>query len=114
MGDFGRKEITMSPPTRTPQQRDRRFARVRRLTQTIFVGAGIASGVLVGFSAANAKPVTTSTATVPTTVAPATSTTGHSATSNNGAAGTTTVPVTAPVTTTTVCTTSPSGTVTCY
>src|SRR5664280_1207747 len=98
MGDFGGKEITMSPPTRTPQQRDRRFARVRRLTQTIFVGAGIASGVLIGFNAANAKPGTT----------------GHAATSNNGAAGTTTVPVTAPVTTTTVCTTSPSGTVTCY
>ena len=104
----------MSPTSRTPQQRDRRFARVRRLTQTIFVGAGIASGVLVGFSAANAKPVTTTTATVPSTVAPTTSSTAtHTATNNNGTAATT-VPVAAPVTTTTVCTTSPSGTVTCH
>src|ERR1035437_845726 len=114
MRDFRGKEITMNPTSRTPQQRDRRFARVRRLTQTIFVGAGIASGVLVGFSAANAKPVTTTTATVPSTVAPATSSTAtHTATNNSGTAATT-VPVSAPVTTTTVCTTSPSGTVPCH
>ena len=31
----------MSPTFRTPQQRDRRFARVRHLTQAIFVGSGI-------------------------------------------------------------------------
>ena len=44
----------MSPQTRTPQQRDRRFNRVRRLTQVIFVGAGAVSAALVGFVAANA------------------------------------------------------------
>jgi hypothetical protein len=98
----------MRPPTRTPQQRDRRFARVRRLTQVVFVGAGVSSAVLMGYAAANAKPVTTTpvtTATTPTTTPAATkSSSGTSAT----------VPTTAPITTTTVCTSTPSGVVTCY
>jgi hypothetical protein len=100
----------MSPNFRTPQQRDQRFARVRRLTQAILIGSGVASGVLVGFVAANTKPVTTIPVIVPTT-------TTHSTTPTvKGTSGTTTYvpPVTAPVTTTTVCTTTPSGHVTCY
>jgi phosphoribosylcarboxyaminoimidazole (NCAIR) mutase len=105
----------MSPNPRTPQQRDRRFARVRRLTRTIFLGSGVLSGALVGYVASNAKPViaipvaatTTTTTTAPT-----------SESANNDDATPTTTPYTppasAPVTTTTVCTTSPSGTTTCY
>lgn len=98
----------MRPSSRTPQQRDRRFARVRRMTQTVFVGAGAMSAVLIGFVAAYAKPTATVPVTTPTTVATTTpSTRGASTTA-------TTVPTAAPVTTTTVCTTTPSGTVTCY
>ena len=36
----------MTPQQRTPHQRDRRFARVRRLTQTIFLGSGVVVGAL--------------------------------------------------------------------
>jgi phosphoribosylcarboxyaminoimidazole (NCAIR) mutase len=90
---------------RTPQQRDRRFARARRLTQTVFVGAGAMSAVLVGYAAANAKPMTT--VTTPTNIA-------TSASTKSSSTPGVTVPATAPVTTTTVCTTTPSGTVTCY
>jgi len=97
----------MRTPIRTPQQRDRRFARARRLTQSVFVGAGAMSAVLVGYAAANAKPVATTTVTAPTTI---TSSASTKSSSTSGA----TVPTKAPVTTTTVCTTTPSGTVTCY
>lgn len=100
----------MSP--RTPQQRDRRFARVRRLTQTILIGAGVVSGVLVGYIASTTKPAVT----IPVTAPPATTipaTGGSGATTTAPAAGST-PPTTAPVTTTTVCTTTPSGRVTCY
>ncbi len=107
----------MSPLPRTPQQRDRRFARVRRLTRTLFLGSGVLSGVLVGYVASNAKPVVTipvptaaPTTTAPTTTAPTT-------TASGGASATTTpytAPTTVPVTTTTVCTTTPSGHTTCY
>ncbi|HVB70746.1 MAG TPA: hypothetical protein VND83_04495 [Acidimicrobiales bacterium] len=109
----------MRPITRTPQQRDRRFARARRLTQTVFVGAGAASAVLTGFVAANAKPVTTTPVTAPSTTTTVTQPSGE----NDDSASTvpttapatgSTVPTTAPVTSTTVCTTTPSGTVTCY
>lgn len=106
----------MRPTSRTPQQRDRRLARARRLTQVVFVGAGAVSAVLTGFVAANAKPVTTTPVSTPTTTTTApTSSTG----SDDSSTPTTTLPVsggptTAPVTSTTVCTTTPSGTVTCY
>ncbi len=96
---------------RTPQQRDRRFARVRRTTQSVLIGSGVASGVLVGYAASTAKPLvpvrppTTATATTPTTTTtPAT-----------GSASTVyTPPTTAPVTTSTTCYTTPSGTTVCY
>jgi phosphoribosylcarboxyaminoimidazole (NCAIR) mutase len=100
----------MRTPTRTPQQRDRRFARARRWTQTVFVGAGAVSAVLVGYVAANAKPLTTTSVTTP----PVTTTTAPSASTKSSSTSSATVPTTAPVTTTTVCTTTPSGTVTCY
>ena len=102
----------MSPLPRTPQQRDRRFARVRRLTRTLFLGSGVLSGVLVGYAASNAKPVVT----IPVPTA-APTTTAPSDESSGGASATTTpytAPTTVPVTTTTVCTTTPSGHTTCY
>jgi hypothetical protein len=107
----------MSPLPRTPQQRDRRFARVRRLTRTLFLGSGVLSGVLVGYAASNAKPVVTIPVptAAPTTTAP--TTTAPSDESSGGASATTTpytAPTTVPVTTTTVCTTTPSGHTTCY
>ena len=97
----------MTPIHRTPQQRDRRFTRVRHLTQLIFIGSGALSAVFVGYAASTAKPVTPTNQSVP-----ATTTAPHP----GGAAPTTlyTPPTAAPVTTTTVCTTTPSGTVTCY
>ena len=103
----------MTPSHRTPQQRDRRFARIRRLTQMIFIGSGAVSAVLVGYAANAAKPVTTTTVPVTTTTQRATTTTAP----HTGATTPTTVyrpPTTVPKTTTTVCTTTPSGTVTCY
>jgi hypothetical protein len=101
----------MTPPRRTPQLRDRRFARVRRLTQTAFVGSGAVAAVLAGFVAANPHTTTTSIVT-PTTSAGSSTTTAQTATHTATKA---TTPVTpAPVTTTTVCTSTPSGTVTCY
>ncbi len=102
----------MTPSHRTPQQRDRRFARIRRLTQAIFIGSGVASAVLVGYVASAAKPPTTVPVTLPTTTVPAATPTtvpGHTTP--------TTVyksPVVAPVTTTTICYSTPSGHVTCY
>ena len=111
----------MSPSNRTPQQRDRRFARVRNLTMTIFVGSGVVSAVFVGYAASIVKPVTTTTPTTSLTTpatAPVTTTTPSSSGtgSTSGTTPTTvyTPPTTAPVTTTTVCTTTPSGTTTCY
>jgi hypothetical protein len=107
----------MSPLPRTPQQRDRRFARVRRLTRTIFLGSGVLSGVLVGFVASNAKPVVTIPTPATTVTAPTTTTTAPSDDSGGGSVTPTTTPytppTTVPVTTTTVCTTTPSGTTTC-
>ena len=99
---------------RTSQQRDRRFARVRRTTQSVLIGSGVASGILVGYAASTAKPLvpvrppTTATATTATT---ATTTT----TPATGSASTVyTPPTTAPVTTSTTCYTTPSGTTVCY
>jgi hypothetical protein len=72
----------MRTHSRTPQQRDRRLARVRRLTQTIFVGSGVVSGVMVGFISSDAKPSPTIPETAPPTTttapAPTTTTTGRS------------------------------------
>ena len=99
----------MTPSRRTPQQRDRRFARIRRLTQVIFVSSGVVSAVLVGYVASAAKPVVTTPVTLPSTV-PATTPT----TIANNTGGTTPTTVPAPVTTTTVCYSTPSGNVICH
>jgi cytoskeletal protein RodZ len=61
---------------RTPQQRDRQFARVRRLTQTVFLAASTLSVLFVGYASAKAKPVTTfPVVTTPTGVIPVPTTT---------------------------------------
>ena len=75
----------MTPSPRTTHQRDRRFARVRMLTRTIFVGSSVLSVGMVGYLASITKLHTTTT--TPTT--------------------------SAPVTTTTTCYTSPSGNTVC-
>ncbi|MDE3043933.1 MAG: hypothetical protein KGJ10_03800 [Acidobacteriota bacterium] len=124
----------MTPSPRTPQQRDRRFARIRRLTQGLLLGSGVVSGLLVTYIASGAKPYTTVPVTVPsstsgaspaTPATPPTTTTPSTTapTSNPGTTKSTpapttpttvyTPPTTAPVTTTTVCYSTPSGTVTC-
>ena len=54
----------MTPTPRTPEQRDQRFTRVRRLTGAILVGSAVTSGLGVAYLGASTKPVTT---TVPTT-----------------------------------------------
>ena len=61
----------MTPRPRTPQQRDRRFARVRRITQTVLIGSGVGSGLFVGYAASIAKPLAT---IPPTTVSSGAST----------------------------------------
>ena len=110
------------PTARTPQQRDRQFIRVRRLTQGVFVAASALSVLFVGYASAKVKPVTTYPVTSPSggpVVVPPTSppTTQHS----GGGGSTNTTPTTvyvppkpAPTTTTTVCYSTPSGHVTCY
>ncbi len=110
----------MTPTPRTPQLRDRRFARVRRLSQAAFLGSGLASAALVGMDAAGAH-TTNTIPTVPTTapVTIPTSTpvnpTPNNPTPNNPTPTTVyTPPTTAPVTTTTICYTSASGIRTCY
>jgi hypothetical protein len=103
----------LTPSRRTPQQRDRRFARIRRLTQTIFVSSGAVSAVLVGYVASAAKPAVTVPVTVPATTVPATTVPAHT----SSATTPTTAyvpPTTAPVTHTTVCYSTPSGTVVCH
>ena len=109
----------MSPNTRTSTQRDRKFARVRRVTQTILVSSGVASGVMVGFVAANTKPVTT--IPVVTHQAPAPTTTVHPTTpvkrtTTAPVAPTTTyvAPTTVPAAPAPVCYTTPSGTTVCH
>jgi hypothetical protein len=102
----------MTPSARTTHQRDRRFARVRLLTRSVFVGSSALSIGMVGYLAS----VTTLHKKVITP--PTTTTTTPVTTPSTGVTGATGVPVTtttvAPVTTTTVCTTSPSGNTTCY
>ena len=62
--------------TRTPQQRDRQFIRVRRLTQSVFLVASTLSVLFVGYASAKAKPVTTfPVVTTPTGVIPVPTTT---------------------------------------
>jgi len=113
---------------RTPQQRDRQFVRVRRLTQSVFLVASTLSVLFVGYASAKAKPVTTyPVVTTPTGVIPVTTTTvttpstptthphpGTPSTTNVAPTPTTVyTPPTRPVTTTTVCYSTPSGHVTC-
>ena len=108
---------------RTPQQRDRRFARVRRLTQSILVASGLATGAFVGYAASTAKPLIA--LTHPPRSSPTPSGTTATPTSSSAATPTGTgtapsgapayaPPTTAPVTTTTTCYTTPSGSTVCY
>ena len=104
----------MTPTPRTTHQRDRRFARVRLVTRSIFVGSSALSVGMVGYLASvsvHHKAATTPTTTTPTTAAPTTTVPSTGSTVATTPTTTTTV---APVTTTTVCTTSPSGNTTCY
>ncbi len=104
----------MTPSRRTPQQRDRRFARIRRLTQTIFVSSGVISAVLVGYVASAAKPAVTVPVTVPATTVPATTVPAHTPSAATTPTTAYVPPTTAPVTQTTVCYSTPSGTVVCH
>jgi len=126
---------------RTPQQRDRQFARVRRLTQAVFLAASTLSVLFVGYASAKAKPVTTfPVVTTPTGVTPIPTTTvsNPSTPTTRPRPGTPTTqpqtpttqpqtpttvaptpttvytPPKRPVTTTTVCYSTPSGHVTCH
>jgi hypothetical protein len=100
----------MAPLNRTPQQRDRRFARVRRLAQSVFLGSGVVSALLVAYLASLGHRATSSTpTTTPTTSTPTTTST----TTPGGGATTTTYTAPTPTTTTTVCTSTPSGHVSC-
>ncbi len=102
----------MKPVRRTLEQRDRRFLRVRRVSQATLVVAVASTGGLVAYASQLPKTLTTvpSTTTTPTT-SPATTTTTPGQTTTSSPNTTTT---TVPVTTTTTCYTSPSGNVTCY
>jgi len=103
----------MTPSSRTTHQRDRRFARVRMLTRTIFVGSSVLSVGMVGYLSSVTK-LHTSTHPVATTTVPKVTTTTIASTpagSTGSAAATTTTTV--PVTTTTTCYTSPSGNTVC-
>jgi hypothetical protein len=122
----------MSPSVRSPEQRDRRFARARFITQAILLGSLTTSVLYVGYAANLAHSATTTpvaVATTPTTTTPAVTTihygddveAGDSQSSATSVTPTTTAPktsyttpTTAPVTTTTVCTTTPSGRMVCH
>jgi hypothetical protein len=112
----------MTPNPRTPQLRDRRFARVRLLANTIFLAASTLSAGMVAYFASTSH-ATTVPNTVPATTTTTTGGTGTTAPpttrpSNNGGGGGTTVTTrptpttiaTVPVTTPTTCHTSASGT----
>lgn len=115
----------MTPDSRTPQQRDRRFARVRRITQTILIGSGAASGLFVGYAASIAKPLTVipfsanhagssgATPTTTTTIAPVAAS-GDDSTGAPAAATPYTPPSSAPAAATTTCYSTPSGQRVCY
>lgn len=100
----------MTPSPRTTNQRDRRFARVRMLTRTIFVGSSVLSVGMVGYIASITKIHTTTHPSTTTTVPVATTTPAPAGSTGASAAPTTT---TVPVTTTTSCYTSPSGNTVC-
>jgi hypothetical protein len=132
----------MTPSERTPQERDRRFARVRLATQSILMGSLAASMVFVGY-ASNTAHVAVATTAVPAVTSATTPTTnpatvvsasyGDNSGSDDGfsnavagapAVQTTpatvktntayTPPSTAPVKAATVCTTTPSGRMVCH
>jgi hypothetical protein len=102
----------MAPSPRTTHQRDRRFARVRMLTRTIFVGSSVLSVGMVGYLANTTKLHTTSHPTTTTTTVPVTTTTTSTPTGTTGSTPATTT-TTVPVTTTTTCYTTPSGNTVC-
>lgn len=112
----------MTPTPRTPQQRDRRFARIRRLAQALLLGSGVTSALTITFIASAAKPYVAVPVKAPHPTNPAPSTTTSPNTSRTLATTppatpsttTYTPPTTVPVTTTTACYTTPSGQVTCY
>lgn len=118
----------MTPTHRTPQQRDRRLARVRRVSRGVLVGSGLSSAALVGLFATTAKPATVDHVVDPTTTTsptPTTTTTPEATTtvpsrsgSSTPTTGATTTTLPAPTTTTTAptptttqptCYTTPSG-----
>ncbi|MFZ1062991.1 MAG: hypothetical protein WAN30_05915 [Acidimicrobiales bacterium] len=99
----------MAPPPRTTHQRDRRFARVRRLTQTVFLGSGVVSGLFVAYAASTAKPAVTVVVPSSTT----TTTTTPSATTDTTTTTVPTTPTSVATTTTTTCYSTPSGHTTC-
>jgi len=108
--------VDVTPTPRTTHQRDRRFARVRMLTRTIFVGSSVLSVGMVGYLSSVTKLHTTTHPTTTTSVAKATTTTttgSKSTTTTSGSSGATTTTTTVPVTTTTTCYTSPSGNTVC-
>lgn len=117
----------MTPTPRSPQQRDRRFARVRRLSQVLLLGSVTVSGLAVMYLAGTTKPLTnTALGVQPSSAVPA-PTSGDNGSLNAGDDGSSTptspstapptsgtaTPSTAPVTTTTTCYSTPSGHVTC-
>jgi hypothetical protein len=116
----------MTPHPRTSQLRDRRFARVRRITQTVLIGSGLTSGAFIGYAAATAKPLpvvtlpthATSSTTTTTTLAPIPSGEGEGDDTNSqgvtGGSTATAPPTTAPHTSTTTCYSTPSGQTVCY
>ena len=107
----------MRPTARTPHQRDRRFARVRRLTQTIMIGSGLASGVFVGYAASVTKPFV-AVAVRPRASTPASATTTTLGSSDDGSNAPVVTPVSpaptsAPTSATPTCYSTPSGTTIC-
>jgi hypothetical protein len=102
----------MTPSPRTTHQRDRRFARVRMLTRTIFVGSSVLSVGMVGYLA-NITKLHPATHPTTTTTVPLTTTTTSTPAGTTGSTGATTTTTTVPVTTTTTCYTTPSGNTVC-
>ncbi len=87
--------LPMRTHSRSTHQRDRRFARVRRLTQTVLIGSGLASGLFVGYAASIAKPYTT--VPLPAGAATGGAPSGGAAPTTVGSTGTTpTTPATTP------------------
>ena len=104
----------MPPTTRTTYQRDRRFTRVRRLTRTILIGSGVASGAFVGYAATVTKPFVTGTLRphATTTVSAPPAPRGSNDDGSNTPA-VTPAPTSAPASATPTCYSTPSGTRIC-